>query len=367
MGIFQSDMAIKTAIELSIEDMRKNPWLLDDILSDCINNPYLKDKYGQKQIDSMKEWFQNNQIDIYMSERNDKNNFPCITITLGSSNEKDDMKHMADLSTETVTLYPQNIKKPIPFIVKPFAFTSYDPSTGILTVDDTLPGMDRVFPSMLVVNPDNGNAYIIQDIIPGGLVLEPNLSITATRLAIVPKFQYYTARREHTFFQESYSVKCYSHGDPQVLLWLWSITLYSILRYRESMLEAQGFSQVLVSNSEMSISQEFSSEGGEIVWMRTISLSGMTENSWIKTPRRHIESVGLIEKTPKPVIDPVVLPGIIPGLTPAPSVPPVVVPENTPKGYRGGLQILSNNEPDTVEQELQESWFPIDESNSEQQ
>lgn len=330
MGIFQSDMAIKTMIELSIEDMKKNPWLLDDILSDCVQNPYLKDKYGQKQIDSMKEWFANNAIDIYMSERTDKARFPCIAITLGQSNEKEDMKHMADLSTETVQLMPQNIKKAIPYIVKPFPFQAYDFNTGVLTVDTTLNGMEAVVPSMLVVDPDSGKGYIIQDIGPGGIQLEPGLSISATRLAVVPKFQYYTARREHTFFQETYVVRCYSHGDPQVLLWLWSIVLYSLLRYRESMLEAQGFSQVSISNGEMMVDSSVSQEGGDIVWMRPITVTGMTENSWIKSPRRHIESIVLREKTPN-------------------------------NGYRGGIKILSNSEPDIVEQEI-ETWFAIDQN-----
>src|ERR1035437_480512 len=131
MGMFQLDTTIKTAIELGLEDMRKNLWLIDHMLEDMVKNPYLKDKYGQKQIDACKEWFANNQIDIYMRNRDDKDRFPCITITTGTDNEKDDMKSMADQSAETVILMPGQIGKPIPYIVKPFVPTGYDQASGI--------------------------------------------------------------------------------------------------------------------------------------------------------------------------------------------------------------------------------------------
>jgi hypothetical protein len=64
-GIRQADIAIKTMIDLSVEDMRRNPWLIQHMLSDLVNISYFKDKYGQKQIDACQEWFKNNQIDVF--------------------------------------------------------------------------------------------------------------------------------------------------------------------------------------------------------------------------------------------------------------------------------------------------------------
>lgn len=313
-------MVIKTAIELGMEDMRKNPWLLDDALSDCVENQWLRDKFGQKQIDAFKEWYLNNKVDIYMRDRNDKDSFPCVTISLGSSSEKEDMKSMADQSTESVTLLPQKINKPIPFVVKPFAFTSYDSLSGELVIDSTLKGMSKVSAGMIVVDPDSGKGYVVQDIGPDFIALEPNLTINATRLAIIPKNQFYVARREHTFFQETYSITCHAHGDPQTLLWLWTIVVYTLLRYRESMFEAQGFSQSTVSSSNMDSNGHYTSAGGEQVWSRTITLTGMVENSWIKAPKRVIESVSFGTSS-------------LDGLT-------------------GGIKIISESDPEDVEEEL---------------
>jgi hypothetical protein len=335
MGIFQLDLTVKTAIELGIEDMRKNPWLIDHMLGDCIDNPYLKDKYGQKQIDACKEWFANNQIDIYMRGRNDKDRMPMIAITPGPAPEKIDMKSMADQSTETLVLMPNQIGKPIPYIVKPFVPVGYDMHTGIVQVDDSIKGMSGIAAGMILVDPAVGQGFVIQDYDDQGIHIEPGIDLDATQLAVVPQYQFYKARVEHTFFQESCDIACYSHGDPQVAMWLHSIALYSILRYRESLLEAQGFSESSVSNSPLMEDQNYQTDG-ENAYVRSIQLSGQTEYSWIKSPRRVIETAFLRQQ----------------------------VPGSKAPGYIGGIKILSNSDsPDFIDK-AKETWYTDAETES---
>lgn len=332
MGIFQLDMTIKTSIELGIEDMRKNPWLLEHMLSDCLDNPYLKDKYGQRQIDSCREWFLNNDIEIKMRGINDKDKMPLIAITPGPASEKSDMKSMADQSTETLVLMPQQIGKPIPYIVKPFVPLGYDSNTGIVQVDDSVKGMSGVAAGMILVDPSNGQGFVIQDYDDMGIHIEPGMMLDATQLAVVPQYQFYKARVEHTFFQESCEISCYSHGDPQVALWLHSIALYSILRYRESLLEAQGFSESIVSNSPLMENPYYSGPDGENSFVRSIQLSGQTEYSWIKSPRRVIETAFLRQPTG---------------------------PGSKSPGYIGGIKILSNLDvPDFIDK-TKETWYTV--------
>lgn len=329
--IFQLDLTVKTAIELGIEDIRKNPWLIHDMLSDCITNPYLSQKYGQKQIDSCVEWFLNNEIEIKMRGVNDKDKMPLIAITMGTSDEKQDMKHMADQSTETLVLMPAQIGKPIPYIVKPFVPIGYDSQTGIVEVDDSVKGMSGISAGMILVDPSNGQGFVIQDYDDEGIHIEPGIILDATQLAVVPQYQFYKARVEHTFFQESCDISCYSHGDPQVAMWLHSIALYSILRYRESLLEAQGFSESFVRNSPLMENQNYTGSNGENSYLRSISLSGQTEYSWIKSPRRVIENAFLREKT---------------GTASDP-------------GYIGGIKILSNSDSPEFIDKSKETWYTV--------
>ena len=330
MGIFQLDLTVKTAIDLMMEDMRKNPWLLDHMLGDCLDNPYLKDKYGQKQIDACKEWFKNNQIDIYMRPRNDKDKMPCITITPGPSPEKSEMKSMADQSTETVVLMPTKIGKPISYIVKPFVPAGYDMSTGIVQLPDNLKGAESIGAGMILVDPSNGQGFVIRDVVADGIQIDPGIDLDAPQLAVVPQYQYYVARVEHTFMQASCDVTCYSHGDPQVAIWLHSIALYAILRYRESLLEATGFSESVVASSPIMENPNYTTDG-ETSYMMSINLSGQVENTWIKSPRRVIETAFLRQKT-----------------------------GNT--GFIGGIKILSNSDsPDFIDKH-NETWYTKDEN-----
>jgi hypothetical protein len=310
MAIFQSDMMIKMAIELGLEDIKNNPWLIDDMLSDAATNVYLKDKYGQKQIDACKEWLKNNQIEISMVDREDRDRYPLITITLGTSNEKNEMKTLDEQSTETIKLLPQDINKPIPFVIKPTAIDSYDPSTGEVLFPAGTKGFNAVAPGMILVDPVTGNGYVIEDKTADGLIIQDSLALTAAKYAVVPQFQFYEARVGHTFFQETYNIGCHVMGDPQTLLWLHSIVLYSLMRYREGLFEANGFAESTLSSSDLLPNPNLSGPGGEKAYSRFISLTGQVENTWIKAPRRRLESA--------------------------------VLGDGASNGFKGGIHILSN-------------------------
>lgn len=322
-GIFQGDIIIKTAIELGIEDMRKNPWLINHMLSDLVNITYFKDKYGKKQIDACKEWFRNSQIDVYMRSREDHDRLPCVTIQMGPSNEKPDMKTMADQSTEKAVLMPNEIGKPIPYMVKPFVPTGYDEDTGIISVPTTV-DLSTVAPGMVLVNPASGQGYVIQDITGDGIEIESGLEIKASQFGVIPEHAYYQARVEHAFFDETYIIGCHAHGDTQNVLFLWSIVKYSILRYRESLLEANGFAESTISSAGPDFDEAFTTAGGEKAWARFMTLNGQIENSWIKSPRRFIEAIALREAVGD--------------------------------GYIGGISIISNTDPPAINKN-NSNWY----------
>jgi hypothetical protein len=328
--IFAGDVIIKAAIEQGLEDMRKNVWLLDDVLSQFVKEESLKNKYGQKEIDAAKEWFLNNNISVYLQHRIDKDQLPAVIIGLGYSNELDEMKHMGDLSTEVETLMPSQIGKPIPYVVKPFTPTSYDDSEGTVGFPKEL-NIQPIAPGMILVDPDTGNGYEIKAILPGRKIqIEPNLDLDSTRLAVVPKYQFYRVRREHSFFAESYTIGCHVHGDVAPLLWLHAIVAYILLRYRESLLEGRCFSQSKISSSDLMPNQDMNVPGGENVYSRYITLTGQVENSWLKTPKRVIESA-ILENEP-----------------------------DKEEGFKGGIKIISQQAPDFLDSE-EEPWTTIDE------
>jgi hypothetical protein len=159
-GVFNGDVIIKQCIEQGLQDIRNNPWLIDHIMGQFNDEPSLRKAYGQQEIQNCKDWFLNNTVKVLLKYRLDKEETPCITIALGSSSEKEDMKHMSDQSTTTVTLMPAEINKPINYIIKPFTPTSFDEATGEIGVPNTV-NIRIINPGMVVVDPKTGNGYVV--------------------------------------------------------------------------------------------------------------------------------------------------------------------------------------------------------------
>ena len=292
--IFSGDTVIKLAIEQGLNDIRSNPWLIDNIMGH-FKDPALS-VYGQKEIDRCKEWFKNHKIEVLLRYRNDKDEFPCVTIALNGSSEIEDMRHLADTSTESVILMPSDINKPINYVVKPFIPTEVNNDTGFVGISPSIKSARLIRPDMILVDVSTGDGYLIKEIAEDGIFVEAGLNISAPKLAVVPRFQFYEAKVEHSFFRESYTIGCHVHGDPSTLLWLHAIVSYSLLRYKESLLEARGFTQSSFSSSDLAPNQYMSTPGGENVFSRFITLSGMIENSWVKSPYRIAEGVEIAEK-----------------------------------------------------------------------
>lgn len=291
--IFQGDVIIREAILRGLQDIRLEPWLIDDIFSQ-FKHPALSQKYGDKEIQNAKDWFSANQIEVNLRYRNDKDQFPCVTIALGSSVEKDDLKTLGDLTAEVETLLPETINKPIKYILAPFVPESYDQQSGELKVPSNI-SMRGVRPGQILVDPTNGSGVVIQGVQGNTILLEEGLDLELTKAGVVPKFQIYKARRESSKFQENYSIGCHVHGDPSTLLWLHSIVCYSLLRYRESLLEGMCFDISSFSSTDLAPNQNFEGPGGEMVFSRYINLTGQVENSWLKSPQRIIEAVEVEE------------------------------------------------------------------------
>lgn len=322
-GIFPADAVLKTSIELGLADLRANPWLIDYMMSDFTQNQYLKQKFGQKQIDSLKEWIANNNIDIGLGYNPDTMKLPRVSIIIGRQDEKADMKTMGDSSTERVKLLPNQVGKPIPYIVAPVAPIDYEPETGEVEFADTV-DLHNVVPGQILVNPDNGKGYVIENIIGQSLMIETGLQISASQFGVVPAKSFYTARVEHTFMQANYTVVCTAHGDAQTAIWLHDIILFCLFRYRESLIEALGLSESIISSGDLGIDSDVPMNGPEYAWSRPITITGQIEQFFVKSPKRFIENVALIE--------------------------------NLCEGYIGGISIISNTDPAQIDK-TKNTWY----------
>jgi len=327
--IFQTDALLKTILEKTLGDIKTNLWLLDYILDDFTQNPFLKSQFGQKQILAAKEWFSNNNVNVQLQFSKDKEKFPAIFLTLGSSNEVQDLRTMSDISEEDLILMPNRVGQPIPYVVKPFSPISFDASTGLVGVPvgtDIAP----VSPGMVLVNPSNGAGVVIEGITPDGEIqIQPGIELDSTQLGVIPQYRFFTSRLGRSWFEENWNITL-ATNDPQTLLWLHSIVVFGLLRYRE-FYEHNGFAETHITSTDI-FNPDFSNAGGEEIFCRQITMFGKVQQQFIRGLHRNIESVLLRDQDP------------------------AAVTEENPKGYIGGLRIISNlNTPPL--QENDQDWY----------
>jgi hypothetical protein len=293
LSIFSGDVIIKTAIELGLQDLKNNIWVLDDIFSDFIDNPLLSKKYGQQEIQNAKDFLKNNRIHVVMAHRLDKEDFPSVTIAVGNSNEDKSLSTLGDLDVDSVDYSPEDIGKPIAWIMSPFDAIKYNNNTGYLTIPDNK-SFKYVSAGMLLVDTETGNAWPIVSKTTGNIViLAKNTDLgSAKKFGIAPQYRGYRAKRERIVSQESYTIGCHAHGDTSNLLFLFAFVKYALLRYREGLLEHNNFQLSNLQCSEIIKNNSFDAEN---IFSRFITLTGQAEESWIKTPMRTIEDVDIYD------------------------------------------------------------------------
>jgi hypothetical protein len=292
MAIWQGDVFFRRIIELTLQDIKKEPWLVDDILSDFINDPMLSGMYGQKEIENAKKWLKENEISVFLPHRMDMEKMPCVTISIGSNSEDKSLARLADQTPCVDTYDASDIGRAIPYIVKPFSYISYDQITGYFEIPPEV-DLTIINPGMVVIDPKTGGGWAVTNKDANGIYIVEGTVITATEVGILPQYRIYKARREIATFQERISIGCHVHGDPHSLLWLYSIMMYGLLRYREGVLESRNFQLSNIETSDMIRNDAFQSIG-ENVYSRFITITGQVENTWVKAPKRILESINIV-------------------------------------------------------------------------
>lgn len=287
IGIFPGDLVIKAAIELGIDDMRKNSWVIDDVFRVLRESPMLRHVYGEKEISRAREFILNNKIPVYLRHRLDKQDFPCITISIGESYEDKDLATLADQSVCVDELDPEDIGKSMRYIIPPFNPVSYDKAQGIVEVPSDIEEFTHIALGMIAIDPDTGGGFtIIEKIAPNSFRIQANADLPK-KIGIVPAYQLYKARRERAISQETYNIGCHTQ-DPATLIFLYSVVKYALYRYREGLLEANNFQLSRLRVTDLLRNEAF---GVENVYSRWIILSGQVEESWVKSPQRTIENI----------------------------------------------------------------------------
>lgn len=285
-GIVENSFVIRTALIAGLADVKANPELLNYVFARMIEDELTQDNIRLDIMRTFTEWVINADIKVVLYPKLDNISFPMISININDSTEGEntlgDVHYVASEKGDS----PQG------FTIGPFVPTGYNVLTGELTLPveaaslytTTRMGLNDSFGTEIpfVKSGFGVNVWIPPDINPNRLTsvyvktLSPN---AATKI-------------ESVDFSEKYSIGCHAQGEPSYTLYLHALTLFILLRYRETLLERRGFERSQISNSPLTVMQNLR-DGMENAFSRYITLTGHARYSWPKYSHVLIDSVSL--------------------------------------------------------------------------
>lgn len=283
-GIVPEDLLVAGAISEAIEDIRKNPWLLDYVYN-WLSKDWLSQKfYGDAEKKAAIDWFLNNKFFVSPSSlREDQIVFPMIAISLQQANE--DLSSLGDINYEVKdSVDPSTILQEKDLIVLgPFS-AAYDSTTGQVTLPNGFT-TDDVFASQQIFDTQNRIFHKIIEITGNStFLIEANIpKINLINAVVVGSDVKATITLESVEFKQQYAIRCFVQNEPKHLMYLSSLVRFILLRYKEKLLEGRGFQRSIISmQGPYEASSMFGAPAGEFIFGQNITLVGYVREYWPK-------------------------------------------------------------------------------------
>lgn len=279
MGFPLTDLILEAVIRDGMENLRRMPEIIDDIFSQLVNLPgSLQYKYGDKEINKIKDLVQNTEVSVIHSFPTSNTIMPCISIQLLEAGEEIPLASMGDYQGQVeVPMTPQELQQQT--IVSNLVITNYDGNSGIVSLDDSQ-DLSTVHPNQNLID-SAGNSFPIL----GGIV-----NITGQKQVIISKSANIDtvgpAFIQSSIITNTYEVRTNSE-DERLLIGihtqdaLQTKYLYTMVKYfiesRKNELLNSGFMLATYKGSDFNLNKEYESD---FVYSRYLTVSGKFYNTW---------------------------------------------------------------------------------------
>jgi len=281
LGMPHSELLVRGAIEAGLDDIRKNPWLLDYCFSWFVNDTLTNQKYGEQARDFAINWVKNTEIFVSMGYRLDLPRFPMISIVQKSSGE--DYSTLGDVNTDTVDMVndPTPIQINPSIALGPFSGSGYNyvPSTGVVTLPTDLSTFSIAVGMILFDSVNNQQFPILKITSSSQFTIAKNVTLNLQN-AYIASAGGLTATVESCQFRESYEILCTTQNSAEELFFLETLVQFVLLRYKQAYLEGRGFDRTTISLGPVFLNQTIGTQ--ERVFCRSITLNGYVYKTWPK-------------------------------------------------------------------------------------
>jgi hypothetical protein len=282
-GVFPGDFIIRTAIQQFLEDLRSKPSELDVIWSafaqDTLTNGQAA--YGETQIKEAKEWFLKSEIPVMHNVRVPDNLRSGAFVTLSIGKDVESFNTLGDSHWATETS-----DNGLPFYTQPFTPAGFDVATGELTLPDSVLDQAPLVVGVTVFTRD-GQSFPILEVLAENIIVIGNAGarIDMRDVRLRTPAASYNMDLEGMVARQTYVIGCHSYHEPIHGLYLYSVVLYGLTKFREAYLEARGFQGSYVDIGQF----DYDAGLGELGFSRFFQLTGLVHQVWSKGPREQIK------------------------------------------------------------------------------
>jgi len=285
-----SDLYFTRVTQLMLKDLRKNRFLVDDILCDVTGDELLKDLYGAKEVEKF-NLLVDKDIQINVEHAVDHAKLPAIAIRVSGGSE--DTSRTGDALSDGYRTDRVDAKslggiyKTPRIILGPVTPESFDYLTGKMTFPESV-SLARVFDEMMVYDEVNKKAYPIVTVMNDFTLFidppkeRPNL----TGMTIRGKDESAIHVRKEYFTTEQVTFIC-AAKDPVEVIYLYQIMMYLIGRHRLNFFETRNFRNTTLQYSP--IYKLTAPDDPNFVFARDITLNGTVEHNYIESTSRPLD------------------------------------------------------------------------------
>jgi hypothetical protein len=283
VGIHQSDVIIRSALEAALADIRANPWLLDYVFASLPQDTITWKQYGERDVQEAKKWFLSTNIDVTILPTIDESRWPKLTVEIVDSREVEPEASIGDVN---YTPYEQNDSSWPALNQQPITPSSYTPSTGIVK----LPAAPEfgMYAGMYLVDRVGQEHEILEIIDETTFKIDPGTVADLSRSNIKSRRPSWNVAVESSSFKETYRIGVHVQNEPAHLIWLHSIVVFAIQRYKQVLMEARGLERTTFGSTQIGRDERFEAEN---IFSRYLSLSGYVRQFWPKAVTRTIDGV----------------------------------------------------------------------------
>jgi len=273
LGIFQPDIILRSGLVAGLNDLRRNAYLLDFCFASLNADPMTTKNYGQASIDSAKKWFLATDIKVKMADLIEISDLPAITLSIQPNQES--YKTLGDIHYVS----GEDIEISWPTLSDKFTPVSYDASTGLLVIPTAIADSLLIFPGQVIVD-SVGNQVPIEEVLSRTQVKVPVGTIADFGMCVIKSAKPpQTMEIESTRTSDNYQIGCHVANDQLEAIYLHSIVMFILLRYREAYFEDRGLQVTSISSSQFAPEQDISPQQA---YSRYITLKGVSEHTWPK-------------------------------------------------------------------------------------